>query len=119
MAQMKSDRYDVVDMAGIAPADCHCGQSRRAFVDDPDRVATLHMVDIRADSVAHYHRKLTELYYVLEGEGHMELDGQMIPVKPGTAVMIKPLCRHRAVGQMRVLVIPIPGHDPSDEHFDA
>ena len=51
MGDTKTDRYEVVDMAAIAPAACHCGQSRRAFVDDADRIATLHMVDIRADSV--------------------------------------------------------------------
>ena len=30
----------------------------------------------------HYHKKLTEIYLVLEGEGHLQLDGELHPVKP-------------------------------------
>jgi hypothetical protein len=48
----------------------------------------------------------------------MELDGEMIPVKPLTSIFIKPGCRHRAVGQMKIVNIPIPAFDPTDEWFD-
>jgi mannose-6-phosphate isomerase-like protein (cupin superfamily) len=75
------------------------------------------MVDISADSRPHYHKKLTEIYLVLEGEGHMELDGVIVPLKPLTSVLIKPGCRHRAVGNLRIVNIPVPAFDPSDEHF--
>jgi mannose-6-phosphate isomerase-like protein (cupin superfamily) len=81
-------------------------------------VATIHIVDISKDSRVHYHKKLTEIYLVLEGEGHMELDGEMVPVKPMTTILIKPGCRHRAVGQMRIVNIPVPAFDPEDEWFD-
>jgi mannose-6-phosphate isomerase-like protein (cupin superfamily) len=37
------------------------------------------MVDISADTRPHFHKKLTEIYLVLEGEGHMELDGVSCP----------------------------------------
>jgi mannose-6-phosphate isomerase-like protein (cupin superfamily) len=105
-------------MTDIDGVDCPCGSSRRAFADDPDRVLSLHMVDIKTDAAVHYHKKLTEVYYVLEGEGHMELDGERVPVGPGSAILIKTGCRHRAVGQLRVLVIPVPAFDPEDEWFD-
>jgi mannose-6-phosphate isomerase-like protein (cupin superfamily) len=85
-------------------------------VDNP--VATLHMVDISSDSEVHYHKRLTEIYLVLEGEGYMELDGDRVPVKPLTAVFIKPGCRHRAVGRLRIVNIPVPAFDPEDEWFD-
>ena len=65
-----------------------------------------------------YHKKLTEIYLIIEGEGFMELDGELIPVKPLTAIFIKPGCRHRAVGKMRIVNIPIPAFDPGDEWFD-
>jgi mannose-6-phosphate isomerase-like protein (cupin superfamily) len=85
----------------------------------PDNpVATLHMVDISSDSEVHYHKRLTEIYLVLEGEGYMELDGDRVPVKPLTAVFIKPGCRHRAVGRLRIVNIPVPAFDPEDEWFD-
>ena len=61
---------------------------------------------------------MTEIYLVLEGEGHIELDGELIPVKPLTSILIKPGCRHRAIGEMRIINIPVPTFDPSDEYFD-
>jgi len=66
----------------------------------------------------HYHKKLTEIYLVLEGSGQMELDGEKIPVEPFTAVFIKPGCRHRAVGKMRIINVCIPPFDTKDEWFD-
>ena len=58
------------------------------------------------------------IYLILEGEGYMELDGERIPVKPMTSIFIKPGCRHRAVGKMKIINIPIPAFDPADEWFD-
>lgn len=61
---------------------------------------------------------MTEIYLGLEGEGRMELDGQSFPVKPKTAIFIKPGCRHRAVGKLKIINIPIPAFDEADEWFD-
>ncbi len=111
-------RYSVVQMADLAPTPCPCGQARRAFTDEPEQTASLHITEIKADSQTHYHKKMTEFYYVLEGEGRIELDGESLPVKPGSAIMIRPLCRHRAVGKLKVLIVPVPAFDKSDEWFD-
>jgi mannose-6-phosphate isomerase-like protein (cupin superfamily) len=81
-------------------------------------VASIHLLDVKAETRTHYHRRMTEIYYVLEGYGHLELDGTRAAVRPGQAVLIKPGCRHRALGSMRLLVIPIPAFDPADEFFD-
>ena len=62
---------------------------------------------------------MTEIYLVLEGEGHLELDGELVPVRPMTTVYIKPGCRHRAVGRLKIINIPVPAFDPEDEWFDA
>ena len=110
--------YKVAQMDDIASVPCPCGMSRRAFVEPDNPVATIHMVDISIDARTHYHKRLTEIYLVLEGEGHMELDGDLIPVKPMTAIFIKPGCRHRAVGKMRIVNIPVPAFDTTDEWFD-
>lgn len=112
--------WTLMQMDELKPVTCPCGQSRRAFVSPDNKVATLHMVDISADSRPHYHRRLTEIYFILEGSGHMELDGEKIPVKPMSAILIKPGCRHRAVGNLRVVNIPVPAFDPNDhdEWFD-
>jgi mannose-6-phosphate isomerase-like protein (cupin superfamily) len=61
---------------------------------------------------------MTEIYLVLEGTGEIELDGDRYPLKPFTAVYIPPGCRHRAIGRLRILNLPVPPFDPEDEHFD-
>ncbi len=110
--------YMIAHMDEVPAVPCPCGSARRAFATDDNSVATLHVVDISADSRVHYHKKMTEIYLVLEGAGHMELDGERVPVKPMTSIFIKPGCRHRAVGTMRIVNIPIPAFDPADEWFD-
>jgi mannose-6-phosphate isomerase-like protein (cupin superfamily) len=111
-------RFEVARLAELPPVACPCGQARRAFVNDPDRAASLHVVDISIDARVHYHKRMTEIYYILEGEGLIELDGEQYAVRPGDAILIKPLCRHRAVGRLRVLNLPVPAFDPEDEWFD-
>ncbi len=110
--------YMIAQLDEIDPVPCPCGQARRAFAGPDNDVATLHLTDIKVDAEVHYHKKMTEIYLVLEGSGHMELDGELVPVKPMSAIFIKPGCRHRAVGEMRIVNIPVPPFDPTDEWFD-
>ncbi|MCB1233529.1 MAG: cupin domain-containing protein [Verrucomicrobiae bacterium] len=112
-------RFAMARFDEIPAVPCPCGESKRAFMDEPEGVASMHLVTIKADSRTHYHKRMTEIYYVLEGEGALELDGDSFPVRPGTAVMIKPGCRHRAVGEgLKILNVPVPKFDPDDEWFD-
>lgn len=111
-------KWRKASLSELEPQDCSCGETRRAFTEDPDQVASIHLVDISADAEEHYHRELTEIYFILEGEGYMELDGEKVPVKPLDAVLIKPGCRHRALGDLKIVNIPIPAFDPEDEWFD-
>jgi mannose-6-phosphate isomerase-like protein (cupin superfamily) len=111
-------RYRVASLGEIAPVPCPCGATRRAFAEDPDGPASIHLVDIRADARTHYHKKLTEIYLILEGSGEMELDGERVPVGPLSTILIHPGCRHRAIGEMKIVNIPIPAFDPDDEWFD-
>jgi len=97
---------------------CPCGFARRAFAGAAQNAASLHLVDIHEDARAHYHKSMTEMYLVLEGTGEIELDGQRFPVKPMTAIYIKPGCRHRAIGKLKIINIPIPAFDETDEWFD-
>lgn len=115
---MKTKNYELAQMDEITPTRCPCGFARRAFVSPKNRTATLHITDIASDSAVHYHKVMTELYLVLEGTGFMELDGERVPLKPMTSIFIKPGCRHRAVGKLRVMIVPIPAFDPADEWFD-
>jgi mannose-6-phosphate isomerase-like protein (cupin superfamily) len=110
--------YALAQLDDIAPKRCPCGHARRAFAEIPAAVASLHVVDIEVDSRVHYHKRMTEIYLVLEGEGEIELDGRRFPVKPMTAIYIKPGCRHRAIGKLKIINVPVPAFDEKDEWFD-
>ena len=90
---------------------------KRAFVQDGNQVASMHVVEISKDSRPHYHKKTTEIYYVLEGEGHLEIEKDKVPLKPGVSVLIPPNNLHRAVGELKILNVPVPAFDPADEWF--
>jgi len=107
--------YSIAQLDEIDPVDYPCGKARRAFTTPDNDVATVHVVDISAEPRAHYHKKTTEIYVVLEGCGNIELDGRLAPVRPLSSVLIRPGTRHRAVGKLRILNIPIPAFDPGDE----
>lgn len=110
--------FMVAQMDEMDSQRCPCGFTRRAFVSEENSVATLHLLDVQADARVHYHKRLTEIYLILEGQGYLELDDERVPVKPMTAVLVKPGCRHKAVGKLRVAIVPVPAFDPADEWFD-
>jgi mannose-6-phosphate isomerase-like protein (cupin superfamily) len=111
-------RYAIAQLDELPPVECPCGLARRAFREVSESPASVHMVDIKQDAELHHHQRTTEIYVVLEGQGFLELDGERVPVKPLTAIMIRPGCRHRALGKIRLLNIPIPPFDPTDEYLD-
>jgi len=115
---MSSPNYSVARLDQLPLQRCPCGWARRAFAGEPGHAASVHVVDIETDSRTHYHKRMTEIYVILEGEGELELDGERVAVGPMTAIYIKPGCRHRAVGKLRILNIPIPAFDEGDEWFD-
>ena len=46
--------YLFAQLDGIDAVDCPCGLSRRAFTDDSDQTASVHLVDISEDARPHY-----------------------------------------------------------------
>lgn len=115
---MSEKNYLVAQLEQIDPIRCPCGFTRRAFAVPENSTATMHLLQLTEDSQVHYHKRLTEIYLILEGSGHMELDGETLPVTPMTSILIRFGCRHRAVGKMRIIIVAIPKFDPSDEWFD-
>ena len=112
---MPDKRFLVTQLDELPPIDCPCGTARRGFDVPENDLATVHLTHISADAKAHYHKKMTEIYVVLEGEGFLEADGERIPIKPMTTIMIRPGCVHRAVGNLKIINIPMPPFDPADE----
>ena len=111
---------EVVDLTSLEPVECPCGVARRAFMDRKDLKASVHLTEIQANARTHYHKRLTETYVVLEcdEDATIELDDRLVPVRPMTSVQIPPGVRHRAIGEMRVLIFCTPTFDPADEFFD-
>ena len=69
----------------------------------------------------HYHAEAEEIYYVVEGSGEMELDGDRRSVTVGDAVLIPPGARHQIRaddGGMRFLCSCAPAYRHEDTFFD-
>jgi mannose-6-phosphate isomerase-like protein (cupin superfamily) len=112
--------YQIIDFDQLPVALCPCGTSQRAFTEAADYPLTIHRTQISAEARCHYHRTLTECYYILEcdEEAAIELDGQPVPVRVGNCVLIRPGVRHRALARMTILNIVYPKFTADDEWFD-
>ena len=113
-------RYEIVDFDRIAAVACPCGESRRGLAEAADIPLTIHRVAISSDARLHYHKRLTEIYYILDCQSgaQLQLDDERLDLRPGMCVAIRPGVRHRAIGRMTVLNIVVPKFDPQDEWFD-
>jgi mannose-6-phosphate isomerase-like protein (cupin superfamily) len=102
--------------APIVP--CPCGESTRplTFADSP--LCNLHVTFIK-DSIKHYHRETTEVYYILEGSGKMELNDDVIDIEPGLIILIEPMTAHRLYSEqgVRTIVFGVPAYRDTDEFF--
>ncbi len=68
----------------------------------------------------HYHGATEEIYYVVEGSGEMELDGEHRPVDVGDAVLIPPGAWHQIRAgdeRLRFLCCCAPAYRHEDTHF--
>lgn len=68
----------------------------------------------------HYHKLSEELYFVLEGRGTMEIDGEERAVGPGDAVLIPSGAWHqiRAAEPLRFLCCCAPPYSHEDTYFE-
>ena len=107
----------LVNFHSLEPIACPCGFAKRAFLDRADVPYSLHVTEISENALPHYHKTMTETYYILEcdGDGYLELDDKKVPVVPGIACLIPPGVVHRAVGKMKVLIVASPKFDSLDE----
>jgi len=97
---------------------CPCGQSTRPLTAADHTVCNLHVTFIK-DSIKHYHRECTEVYYILQGRGKMELNDDVIDIEPGTIVYIEPHTAHRlySVEGVQTIVFGVPAYREDDEFF--
>lgn len=109
-------RYTVRSVNDIEKEKSTCGYRQRLFSTGDDTPAYCHVVQING-SKAHYHKRATEFYYILEGSGTMTIDGETFELTPGTMVKINPFAVHSSVGDHLVMVIGIPDIADDDIFF--
>ena len=68
----------------------------------------------------HYHKVSEEFYFLLEGEGTMEIDGERREVQPGDAVVIPAGAWHQitAARDLRFLCCCAPPYSHEDTYFE-
>jgi mannose-6-phosphate isomerase-like protein (cupin superfamily) len=74
-------------------------------------------------SQEHYHTEAEEVYYVLEGQGAVRVDGQTRTIGPGDVVIITPGERHtvwqEGEGDLVLLVTCVPAYAVEEVVFTA
>ena len=77
-------------------------------------------VPARGRTERHYHKVAEELYFILEGAGEVELDGERRMVGPGDAILIPPGVWHTimATEPLRFLCCCAPPYAHGDTYFE-
>ncbi len=103
------------EVADVTPWEETCGQIRTVIEEKDGAAAEVHHLEI-TNARLHYHERTDEIYYVLEGEGRMQLDDQEIELHKDVVVYVPRGVKHRAWGDLKVLVVCIPRGVLNDVH---
>lgn len=103
------------DKAAVTPWTETCGLIRPIIEEADAAAAEVHHLEI-TDAKLHYHERTDEFYYVLGGTGRMALDDAEIELHEGVVVYVPRGVKHRAWGDLRVLVVCIPRGVLNDVH---
>ena len=95
------------DPAEVQPWIETCGQIRCLVEEKDGAAAEVHHVQIH-DAKLHYHERTNEFYYVIAGHGTLTLDGEEVELHPGVVVYVPRGVKHKARGELTVLVVCIP-----------
>ena len=117
MTEITTQKFLVRRLSEVPEERGVCGFRRTLITaaDTPD----VNVSHLRIDnSRYHYHRHMTELYYVLSGGGTITLDGEMLPVRKGDLVLIRPGVWHTSEGEMNVLITGVPAGEATDIFFE-
>lgn len=88
----------------------------RCLVEEKDQAAAeVHQVRID-NAKLHYHERTDEFYYVIAGQGTMQLDDEVIELHQGVVVYVPRGVKHKAMGDLTVLTVCIPRGVLNDIH---
>jgi mannose-6-phosphate isomerase-like protein (cupin superfamily) len=103
------------DPADVPPWAETCGQIRCLIEEKDGAAAEVHHVWIH-DAKLHYHERTDEIYHVIAGRGTMVLDGEEVELHPGVVVYVPRGVKHKAKGDLTVLVVCVPPGVLGDVH---
>ena len=117
MAEVATEGFLIRHLSEVPEERGVCG-FRRTIITAGDTPA-VNVSHLRIDnSRYHFHRRMTELYYVLSGSGTITLDGETHPVQQGDIVLIRPGIWHTSEGEMNVLITGVPAGEATDIFFE-
>ena len=102
-------------MADVQPWAETCGQIRPLLEEKDGAAAGVHHLQI-TNAKLHYHQRTDEIYYVLDGQGRMRLDDEEIELHKNVVVYVPRGVKHKAWGNLTVLVVCIPRGVLKDVH---
>ncbi|HTE91173.1 MAG TPA: cupin domain-containing protein [Terriglobales bacterium] len=103
------------DVADVQPWAETCGQIRPLLEEKDGAAAEVHHLQI-SNAKLHYHQRTDEIYYVLDGQGQMRLDDEEIELHKDVVVYVPRGVKHRAWGNLTVLVVCVPRGVLNDVH---
>jgi mannose-6-phosphate isomerase-like protein (cupin superfamily) len=103
------------DPADIKPWTETCGLIRELIKESDGAAAEVHHLEI-TDAKLHYHERTDEIYYVIGGQGRMRLNDEEVELREGVVVYVPRGVRHKAWGDLKVLVVCIPRGVLNDVH---
>ena len=103
------------DPAEVTPWAETCGQIRCLVEESDEAAAEVHHVEID-EAKLHYHARTDEFYYVIDGQGTMILDDDVIELHKGVVVYVPRGVKHKAIGKLTVLTVCIPRGVLADVH---
>ena len=110
-----SNPFLLREVTHIKPWTETCGQIRPLIEEKDGAAAEVHHLEI-TDAKLHYHERTDEIYYVLEGTGRMRLEDTEIDLRKDVTVYVPRGVKHRAWGNLKVLVVCIPRGVLNDVH---
>ena len=103
------------DVADVQPWAETCGQIRPLLGEKDGAAAEVHHLQI-SNAKLHYHQRTDEIYYVLDGQGQMRLDDEEIELHKDVVVYVPRGVKHKAWGNLTVLVVCVPRGVLHDVH---
>jgi len=103
------------DAADVQPWAETCGQIRPLLEEKDGAAAEVHHLQI-SNAKLHYHQRTDEIYYVLDGQGQMRLDDEEIELHKDVVVYVPRGVKHKAWGNLTVLVVCVPRGVLNDVH---